>query len=86
MAAELLPEKLWELVKPFIPISRAKAAGMVGRTFCGPGISQGNSSLCLRSGTPWEMLLNWVARWNDFCWRCACAISRRQASGSWSIL
>jgi transposase len=54
MSATLLPDALWDLVKPFLPISPLRPTGgrpRVSDRGCLTGIV-----FVLRSGIPWQML------------------------------
>jgi len=54
MATELLPDGVWELVEPFLPVAKAKPKG--GRPpLGGQGMSH-RIAFVLRSGISWEML------------------------------
>jgi transposase len=82
MATEMLPDGLWELLEPFIPIAKAKPKGgrqRLSYRACLLGIL-----FVLRSGIPWEMLPQELGCGSGVtCWR---RLRDWQQAGIWQLI
>ena len=82
MAAALLPEPLWDLVKPFLPTPSCRPRGgrpRVSDRACLTGIL-----FVLRSGIPWQMLPQELGCGSGMtCWR---RLRDWQRAGVWDLI
>jgi len=82
MAAAFVPDGLWDVIEPLLPLPRPKPQG--GRPRVPDRACLGGILFVLRSGIPWEMLPKELACGSGMtCWR---RMRDWQESGIWQLI